>query len=79
MRSRTDEPELLADQRPTDCDSAHRLAARLAGLDLDAETLELLLAALTSDVCDHLAVDVSGGRPTTPAFDPTNRRSLAAS
>ena len=66
MRTRTREPELLADQNratpPTieaDNDAAHRLAARLAQLNLDAETLELLLAALASDVCDHLAVDTT--------------------
>ena len=31
---------------------AERLAARLARLELDAETLEIITAALTVDVCD---------------------------
>lgn len=31
---------------------AERLAARLPVLDLDAETLEIIMAALTVDVCD---------------------------
>ncbi|MGH8972579.1 MAG: hypothetical protein ACRD0C_05185 [Acidimicrobiia bacterium] len=30
------------------------LAARLAGLDLDAGTLEMVMAALTADVCDQV-------------------------
>lgn len=30
------------------------LAARLACLDLDAETLEMIMAALTTDVCDRV-------------------------
>lgn len=33
-----------------------RLTAHLVQLDFDAPTLELLLAALTADDCDHLAV-----------------------
>jgi hypothetical protein len=32
----------------------YRLAARLAGLELDAGTLEMVMAALTADVCDHI-------------------------
>ena len=32
-----------------------RLTAHLVELDFDAPTLELLLAALTADDCDHLA------------------------
>lgn len=35
--------------------ACHRLAARLADLDLDAETLELVMAALTADDCDHVS------------------------
>jgi hypothetical protein len=31
-----------------------RLAARLAGLELDPETVEIIMAALTADVCDHI-------------------------
>ena len=31
-----------------------RLTARLVQLDFDAPTLELLLAALTADECEHL-------------------------
>jgi hypothetical protein len=34
-----------------------RVAAHLAGLDLDVQTLELIMAALTADVCDQ--VDIS--------------------
>ena len=30
------------------------LAARLAGLDVDAATLELIMAAVTADVCDQV-------------------------
>jgi hypothetical protein len=37
--------------------SAHQLAARLVRLDLDAATLEMIMAALATDLCDH--VDVS--------------------
>lgn len=40
-------------------DAAYRLAARLAELNLDPETLELVLAALASDVCDHVGVDTA--------------------
>jgi len=36
--------------------SAHRLAARLVRLDLDPETLELIMAALATDLCDHVNV-----------------------
>jgi hypothetical protein len=41
--------------------SAHQLAARLARLDLDAGTLEMVMAALATDVCDH--IDVDGAAP----------------
>ncbi|MGH9037028.1 MAG: hypothetical protein ACRD0O_14800 [Acidimicrobiia bacterium] len=34
--------------------AAADLTARLAGLDLDAETLELLLAAMTAEECEPL-------------------------
>lgn len=30
------------------------LAARVAGLELDAGTLEMVMAALTADVCDQV-------------------------
>jgi hypothetical protein len=30
------------------------LAARVASLELDAETLEMVMAALTADVCDQV-------------------------
>ncbi len=33
---------------------AGRLAARLAGSDLDAESLEMITAALTVEVCDDI-------------------------
>jgi hypothetical protein len=32
---------------------AEQWAARLARLDLDAESLEMIMAALTTDVCDE--------------------------
>ena len=32
----------------------HRLAARLAGLELDAGTLEMVMAALAADICDQI-------------------------
>jgi hypothetical protein len=31
-----------------------RVAAHVAGLDLDVPTLELIMAALTADICDHV-------------------------
>jgi hypothetical protein len=40
--------------------SAHQLAARLVRLDLDPETLEMIMAALATDICDH--VNVAGGQ-----------------
>lgn len=45
--------------QPTDSEYAThravaRLTARLATLDLDPPTFELLTAALTADVCDHI-------------------------
>ena len=39
-----------------DDDAVARMTAHLAGLDFDAPTLELILAALTVDVCDHAEV-----------------------
>ena len=59
MRTKTAKPEILSDRNSTENEAAHRLAARFAQLDLDAETLELLLAALATDVCDHLAADIA--------------------
>ncbi len=35
------------------------LAARLAGLELDAGTIEMMMAALTADVCDQVDPDES--------------------
>lgn len=35
-------------------DEVDRLTAHLMTLDLDAPTLEILMAALTVEVCDHL-------------------------
>jgi hypothetical protein len=35
-------------------DAGAGLAARVAGLDLDTGTLEMVMAALTADVCDHV-------------------------
>jgi hypothetical protein len=56
-------PESLVDPAGTTTDenaalraSAHQLAARLVRLDLDAETLEMVMAALSTDVCDHVTV-----------------------
>ena len=34
--------------------TAASLAARVAGLELDAETLEMVMAALTADFCDQV-------------------------
>ena len=33
-----------------------RVAARLAGSDLDAESLELITAALTAEICAEIAI-----------------------
>ena len=41
---------------PADDSAVARLTARLIQLDFDAPTLELLLAALTADECDHPVV-----------------------
>jgi hypothetical protein len=35
-------------------DEVDRLTAHLMTLDLDAQTLEILMAALAVEVCDHL-------------------------
>jgi hypothetical protein len=35
------------------------LTARLAGLELDAGTLEMVMAALTADVCDQIETGTS--------------------
>ncbi|HET9771580.1 MAG TPA: hypothetical protein VFS16_11885 [Acidimicrobiia bacterium] len=37
-------------------DEMDRLTAHLMTLDLDAQTLEILMAALTVGVCDHLDI-----------------------
>ena len=37
-----------------DTEAVDRLTAHLMDLDLDAQTLEILMAALTVEVCDHL-------------------------
>jgi hypothetical protein len=37
-----------------DADAVARVTSRVAGLDLDAPTVELIMAALTADVCDHV-------------------------
>ena len=42
-----------------DTDAVDRLTAHLMDLDLDAQTLEILMAALTVEVCDH--VDLTDG------------------
>jgi hypothetical protein len=46
MTPKTTNPDMRA--------SAHQLAARLVRLDLDPETLELIMAALATDLCDHV-------------------------
>jgi hypothetical protein len=63
MMRTTTNPESLVDPEGTTTDedaaqraSAHQLAARLVRLDLDAETLEMVMAALSTDVCDHVTV-----------------------
>lgn len=38
----------------TDFQDIAGLAARVASLELDAETLEMVMAALTADVCDQI-------------------------
>jgi hypothetical protein len=48
MADATETP-LAADDRVVD-----QLTARLMSLDLDAQTLELLMAALTVEACDHI-------------------------
>lgn len=54
------EPVVLTDQDRTDgmlddtATRAGRLAACLAGSDLDAESLEMITAALTVEVCDDI-------------------------
>ncbi len=35
-------------------DAGAHLAARVAGLELDTGTLEMVMAALTADVCDQV-------------------------
>ena len=40
-----------------------RLAARLAGSDLDAESLELIMAALTAEICAEIAIPDASAEP----------------
>lgn len=47
-------PDGILDETPTSA-RARRLAARLAGSDLDAESLEIITAALTAEVCDDIS------------------------
>lgn len=37
-----------------DTDAVDRLTTHLMELDLDAQTLEMVMAALTVEVCDHV-------------------------
>lgn len=53
------EPTVLSDQDRTLDETATsaraaRLAARVAGFELDAESLEMITAALTVEVCDDI-------------------------
>jgi hypothetical protein len=59
LPDRDDSPACHDDADTTAGDGAvmarvDRLAARLAGLELDPETVEIIMAALTADVCDHI-------------------------
>jgi hypothetical protein len=45
----------VTDTTLADGDEMDRLTAHLLTLDLDAQTLEILMAALTVEVCDHPA------------------------
>ena len=51
----TVDPAIFVDRNAAEPaeETVARVAARLAGLDLDVETLELIMAALTADVCDQ--------------------------
>jgi hypothetical protein len=42
---------------------AGRLAGRLAGSDLDAESLELIMAALTAEICAEIAMPDASAEP----------------
>jgi hypothetical protein len=42
---------------------AGRLAARLAGSDLDAESLELITAALTAEICAEISSPDASAEP----------------
>ena len=56
---KTSEPTLHRDDmdsKPNDTNGA-ALAAHVAGLELDNGTLELVMAALTADVCDQVETD----------------------
>jgi hypothetical protein len=55
--TRPDGTDDILDETATEA-RVGRIAARLAGSDLDAESMELITAALTADVCDDInAVD----------------------
>ena len=59
MLPKPTDPNRLDDQDGTVA-PAEQWAARLARLDLDAESVEIIMAALTADVCDDIStVDAS--------------------
>jgi hypothetical protein len=51
--ARRDGTDGIVDEAATSAGVA-RFAARLAGSDLDAESLEMITAALTAEVCDEI-------------------------
>ena len=59
LADRTLQSERPADPAPATATERdlERLGALLTSLDLDAETLEMLTAVLTAEVCDHLDPD----------------------
>ncbi len=56
MKAKATTPEIALGSEGAMRASAHQLAARLALLDIDAATLEMVMAALTTDVCDHVTL-----------------------
>jgi hypothetical protein len=51
--TRPDGTDGIVDETATSA-RVSRLAARLAGSELDAESLEMITAALTAEVCDDI-------------------------
>ncbi|HEV3362941.1 MAG TPA: hypothetical protein VG795_02165, partial [Acidimicrobiia bacterium] len=53
--------------RPAESDAFHRLTSRLAILDLDPATLEMLTAVLNADIDPREAADALGLPVTAPS------------